>query len=159
MCEALWMELRRTLEDYIISCLYQLPNTDTSLLVKQKRSDYVEYLDLLTAKRHLCQQYRSGHVTSCGLNNSLLSAAAVMWLTCFRLLRVCSLNQLINEELSSEGDAAAFPQIVNAFERILGQVKYMINNDYHLLSSGIFRQVRYLTRLLMSLTESGVLWW
>ena len=71
---------------------------------------------------------------------------------------MCSLNQLINEELSSEGDAAAFPQIVNAFERILGQVKYMINNDYHLLSSGIFRQVRYLTRLLMSLTESGVLW-
>ena len=58
-----------------------------------------------------------------------------------RQLLVCSLNQLINDQLSSEGDSPTFPQIVNALERIADNVIIMIDGDFHVLISGIFRKV------------------
>ncbi|KAF6034546.1 KIAA0825 [Bugula neritina] len=115
MCDALWEEIRRALEDYVVACLYQLPTADDSLTIRSNRSQYIDKLQLLTSTRQLCQQYRS--------------------------LRVYCLNQLVNDQLSSEGSSATFPQIVNAFDRISTNVITMIDGDFHLLISGIFKKV------------------
>lgn len=68
MCEALWEELRRALEDHVVACLYQLPVTDESVVMRQSRSDYMDQLHLLISTRQLCQQYRCVLDILCGLD-------------------------------------------------------------------------------------------